>query len=306
MQHLAEGAVTIMDMSFDEWSELIALEAPSIWGLAVPQADILDVSEPTFFTWESSETESLVSDHCVDSLRGYSPSPDRIPQCAVPPGFNLDLRGVSMDFEEVSTPCEAMAFAALRNGWISEPELMQLVLLLPTSTRAFQHSGHADINKCLFITGAYVRGPMAGVMANTSLLKASTALFAAVIRSAAPDALFSSVSIILNIISDVHRDSHNHPLIPNTLVRLSEFSDGALWIESEGGPVEHQGYRGFALELERPFVQFDPRRRHGTLSWSGDRLVAAAFHVRQPELLSFEDRCSLTNAGFRLVNPVAM
>ena len=199
--------MTTMDMSYEEWSELIALEAPSIWGLAVPQADVLDVSEPTFLSWESTETESLVSDPCEDSLRGYSPSPNRLMQCAEPPGFNLDLQGMSIAFEDDSIPCEGLALAALSKGWISEPEIMQLVLLLPTCTRSFQHGGHACVNKCLFTTGAYVRGPKTGLMANATQLRASTALFAPLIRSAAPQAFFSSVSIILNITSDVRRDS---------------------------------------------------------------------------------------------------
>ena len=126
-------------------------------------------------------------------------------------------------------------------------------------------------------------------------------MFAAILlRSAAPDAFFSSLSVILNVQSDVHRDSHNRPRIWNTLVRLSEFSGGALWLEEEGGPVRHQGLDGVALELERPFVQFDPRRKHGTMEWSGNRLIAAAFHIRQPEFLSDADRRSLSCAGFVL------
>lgn len=45
-------------------------------------------------------------------------------------------------------------------------------------------------------------------------------------------------------------------------------------------PVRHDGVRGDALELTLPCVTFQSRRRHATLSWTGDRLPAAwnAFH----------------------------
>ena len=293
-----------MDLSFEEWSELVALEVPSIWGLAVAKADVLDDSEPTFPSEESgeecTESEPATVDPSEGSCIDYSPSPVRFAPHPPLPGFNLDPPLVPFEADVYMSPSESMAAAALGLGWISEPDIMRLVCSLPTCTRPFQHSAGDGRCACLFTTGAYIRGPMTGVMNNTINYPAVTALISAIVRSAAPDALFSAVSIILNVSSDVHRDVHNHVSIPNTLVRLSEFSHGALWLEEAGGPITHQGLQGVALELERPFVQFDPRRRHGTLSWSGDRLMAAAFHIRQPELLSHEDRRTRSHAGFRL------
>ena len=236
-----------MDLSFEEWSELVALEAPSIWGLAVAKADVLDDSEPTFPSEKCTESEPAAADPSEDSRLDYSPSPIRLAPYPSLPGFNLVRPHAPIGAAVRMSPSENMAAAALSTGWISEPEIMRLVRSLPTCIRPFQHSAEDGRCACLFTTGAYIRGPMTGVMNNTITYPAVTALISAIIRSAAPDALFSTVSIILNIRS-----------------------------------------------------QFDPRRRRGTLGWSGDRLIAAAFHIRQPELLSLEDRRTLSHAGFGL------
>ena len=55
-------------MDYNEWHELVLLEIPSIYGLAAPGAEVLDVSEPTFLTQESSESEAEFDDD--DSLAG--------------------------------------------------------------------------------------------------------------------------------------------------------------------------------------------------------------------------------------------
>ena len=61
------------DVCVEEWQELLVLEAPSILGMAAPQAAALEVSEPTFPSGGSiSEEEALAMSD--DSLEGYSPS----------------------------------------------------------------------------------------------------------------------------------------------------------------------------------------------------------------------------------------
>ena len=155
-----------MELSFEEWSELVALEAPSIWGLAVAKADVLDISEPTFPSEELTESEAATDDPSDISMHMYSPSPVQPEAFPVLPGFNLVRSAPLAEAADVACPCEVMAVAALAAGWISEPELMQLVHLLPTCFRPFQRSSECEQPTCLFTTGAYIRGPMAGVMTN--------------------------------------------------------------------------------------------------------------------------------------------
>ena len=76
----------LVDMDQAEWLELVQLELPSILGVAAPGAEVLDVSEPTFWTQEDTEEES---DFTNDTSMGlYSPSPRRSVVDETP-GFNL-------------------------------------------------------------------------------------------------------------------------------------------------------------------------------------------------------------------------
>ena len=80
------------DIRVEDWQELLILEAPSILGMAAPQTATLEDSEPTFPSEDSLEENSSAG--LVDSLAGYSPSPDRSPitrrgfNLLVPPGWS--------------------------------------------------------------------------------------------------------------------------------------------------------------------------------------------------------------------------
>ena len=79
---VAQRLAALHSMTESEWLALLELEAPSILGVCHPRAAALDISEPSF-CWESSESDDADSDVFMDaspagdSLRGYSPSPNR-------------------------------------------------------------------------------------------------------------------------------------------------------------------------------------------------------------------------------------
>ena len=87
----------------DEWEELLLLEAPSILGLAIPGAEALDLSEPTFPS-ESVAEEECQTGSLTDSLAGYSPSPAASP--VTRNGFNLHVPGRSfvLRVQSLNTP----------------------------------------------------------------------------------------------------------------------------------------------------------------------------------------------------------
>ena len=138
-----------------------------------------------------------------------------------------------------------LALCALRNGWTTGEGILRISEHLPSSLRDFQaHVGEDGSRSCLFTTGAFVYGHMAGVTLNATGLRYVSAALAAVIRSVAPGTWFSSASITLNVRSGVHRDLNNFPSIENTLVPLTCFGRGELWLADSSGDHVLEGTPG--------------------------------------------------------------
>ena len=157
-------------LSREEWDELITLEAPSIWGLSVSRADVLDGSEPSFdWSFEEAESERM-SLEAATSLDAYSPSPAMSMRDENEVGFNLlPPPGLDANVAFPDPDCERVAFSALTNRWVTEGTLLHLARILPNRSRTFQEGGDADHQiSCVFNTGAYVHGSSSGVMLNTT------------------------------------------------------------------------------------------------------------------------------------------
>ena len=133
----------------DEWEELLLIEAPSILGLALPGAEALDLSEPTFRTG-SDEGDECRSASQTDSLAGYSPSPEASP--VTRQGFNLHVpEEFCLEGPEPAHASEAIALRALRDRWIWEEDMLCLTESLPSSTRNFQVPLQGDAWSCSFL-----------------------------------------------------------------------------------------------------------------------------------------------------------
>ena len=122
-----------------------------------------------------------------------------------------------------------------------------------------------------------------------------TRLLVCIARTQVSGIQFSTVSINRNCVARIHRDSHNHALIPNPLIPLSRFRNEHLWLEQMQGPVVLDGIQGVALPVQLLYTSFDPRLRHATLPWEGTRTVLIAFHIRSAWRLSSE---TLQGSGF--------
>ena len=293
-----------MDIPYDassglsraEWDELIAVEAPSIWGLSVSRA------EPSFdWSFEEAESERM-SLEAITSLDVYSPSPAMSICDATEVGFNLHPPAAFDENAAIpDSDCERVAFAALTNRWVAEGTLLHLAQILPNRSRTFQESGGAGQQiSCVFNTGAYVHGSSSGVMLNTAGFLHVTMLLTSVVMSAVPDAWFSSISFSLNTKSGVHRDQNNHKSVPNNIVPASTFGRGELWIADPTGDRTNEGIVGRLEPVAKPFLRFYARQQHASMDWDGDRLVVISYHVRNPELLSACDKILLGRLGFAL------
>ena len=94
----------------------------------------------------------------------------------------------------------------------------------------------------------------------------------------------------------MHRDS----ILPSAITPASLFTGGQWWVEHSEGSVVIGEVRGHAIELKLPYVTFQSRLRHATLSWTGDRLVPVLYHIGQAWRLSELSRDRLTRAGFHI------
>ena len=68
------------------------------------------------------------------------------------------------------------------------------------------------------------------------------------------------------------------------------------------GPELRRGGQLLPLLLDgAPTTQiFDPHALHATLPWSGDRVVVAAYTIRDSGMLSVQDCAVLSRVGFLL------
>ena len=201
-------------------------------------------------------------------------------------------------------PAEVRSQAMLASGRVSGAAITALLDLLPHTGRPIQHMpghGHALPPRC-FNTGAYARGPNTGLMRAMHDYPYSSLLLARIIRSCAPDNHFSSITLLRNLFSSMHRDSYNSRRSPNVLVPLSHCTQGGLWVEDPQGSMvlEQDGPPGREIPLRRPYAILWPHQRHATLPWQGERLVLVGYHISQAPRLSVHDRSRLALLGFHL------
>ena len=117
-----------------------------------------------------------------------------------------------------------------------------------------------------------------------------------------PQGLHSTVFLALNVPSGIHTDPHNHADVENTLVPLSCFTGGELFVADKHGSyrLDCDGQIGSIKPITLPYTSFWARRKHAVLPWQGDRFLLGAYHVRNTEWLKDSDRGRLVDLGMKL------
>ena len=152
-----------------------------------------------------------------------------------------------------------------------------------------------------FMTGAWSRGPHAGLTRNLRSYPMVSRLLANIIRSVDPTFSFSSCTLARNVCSKPHTDCHNAPGSWNLVVPCSSYTGGELWVQHGEGTISlsPQGASGFLWDTTTP-VRFDPRMQHATAPWTGDRVILIGYHVRHMSKLSEDDAAMLSKMGFKI------
>ena len=199
---------------------------------------------------------------------------------------------------------EAVAFQWLQKRRVTYAQLMQLLDLLPAApcTRHIsEHLDHRDTQKAIHF-GAFVHGPMTGIRVTTRRYPWVCRLLNCIVHSLTEDNIHSNVFLSLNVPMGIHSDANNMAGIQNTLIPLSRFDGGQLYVCDPAGDhrLEHGGLIGNIIPITLPFSRFNPHKKHLILPWAGNRLVLGTYHIRNADMLSGSSREFLTHLGFNI------
>ena len=201
---------------------------------------------------------------------------------------------------------EICAFSWLQDGRVTFPQLRVLFHMLPAAVVKRHQAPHLtctqDARAIHF--GAWVHGGNIGVMNTCRAFPYVVRLLCLVLRTLRPHGKFSTVFLALNVPSGVHTDPHNHEEVENTLVPLSAFKGGDLFVADDHGSIQLEpgGVKGILKPITFPYTSFWARRKHAVMPWSGDRFILGSYHVRNPEWFSQSDRLELNELGVRLLD----
>ncbi|CAE7214179.1 RE1 [Symbiodinium sp. CCMP2456] len=158
-----------------------------------------------------------------------------------------------------------------------------------------------------WFTGAFVHGGKAGPRSNVENFPQTSKLLVEFGKKFAKGKTFSAVGMARNAQLGLHRDLHNDPDSFNTVVPLTDFVEGNLWVQDD--EVEEEmcvmktnpsgdRIRGKILEIKKGEATFfQPRQWHEVQPWVGDRIVLLMFTPRTSKLTP-EDVETLSEAGF--------
>eukprot|EP00439_Symbiodinium_sp_Y106_P014973 s9774_g2.t1 len=130
--------------------------------------------------------------------------------------------------------------------------------------------------------------------------------------STGEDHSWTSVSILVNCKSNLHKDNHNHPVSKNVTCSVGTFQKGELWVEAvEGGETlpGHIHWRelpdgskapGYVVDTYKKPFAFWPKVYHGAMKWTGNRGSVNAYTARSITSVDPELRRQLRRTGFQL------
>ncbi|CAE7217810.1 GIP [Symbiodinium microadriaticum] len=192
-------------------------------------------------------------------------------------------------------PAEIYALEILANninGELVKPnQIHHLLNLLPEEPFPRHEGGQDKGTKKAWSTGVFIHG---GVIN-------------AYVKQLDPGHQWTSVAILKNYQTAMHKDPHNSLDHQTLLAPITKFRRGGLWVPGvlDDHPVvtkEVQGRKveGHVLQVSQGPVKFHPREWHEVAKWSGTRVVLAAYTIRSDEKIKPQDRALAIELGFQL------
>ncbi|CAE7481190.1 RE1 [Symbiodinium sp. CCMP2592] len=127
-------------------------------------------------------------------------------------------------------------------------------------------------------TGMYTHGGVSGLRANAKRMPSTTAFLVKAAKELTGKSEFAVVALTRGARLRCHKDSHNQASTENTVLALTEFDGGGIWVEGHGTKwrevLPGRWVQGdvHELKLGTP-VLFCPRSWHETQDFKGDRVV---------------------------------
>lgn len=201
---------------------------------------------------------------------------------------------------EFGSSVEGRAYELLQQDClVSQSDLATIFSSLPHETPARASGGDC----ASFSTGAFCRVKV-GLRTNTSKFPRVSQLAARFVRQQIPNFRFTSLVLFRDVKTEPHVDAQNS-FLPNAVCALTDFEDGQVWVEKEGGDslfeVDGTLRRGVDLSLTGSHAVFSARRLvHATRQWSGSRLVLVAFSISAVHELSADHLETLRQLEFQV------
>ena len=114
---------------------------------------------------------------------------------------------------------------------------------------------------------------------------------------------WTSLSISHNVPSEMHTDKNNLKGSRNYTLCVGEYEGGGLWLEQPGGGVWRRGphadeVEGIVIDNKDQLCEFDPRLRHASQPWTGNRWSITAYTARSFPDATKAERRTLKELGF--------
>ena len=196
----------------------------------------------------------------------------------------------------VCTP-EQFAATLLPLEHLCPSDVLQLALLLP------KQEPHAASAGSAFYTGAFRKGGLVGLRTSCRDFPLSTEVLTRYVRQVRPQAVFSSLAILDNVMSNYHKDVANAH-VDNHVFKLSQFSEGGVWCEDTSGTELREIHGRSVPGKVIPFVDNvlslpAYKALHATEPWSGSRVVLATYCLQCLDNLQPADLQQLLQLGFQ-------
>ena len=280
-----------------------------------PKAALVDPGPPEVEPGDGV-FESLAPHEGDEPCRGGDGSVRRRLTGKGPPRMARAVSGELVEVEQhggdAVSEAEAFAREVLYEEWEITSEIVEELFELlpgdPPPRKCEERPGEDMEEEKAWSSGAFIRGGIGGLRANTRKFPYVTRVINRFIENhtAHLDSRWNSFVIFKNSKTVMHRDSHNSKYQPSYLVPISQFTKGGLWVEGvpEGEtPVELKEKLGHIKEFvddgggRQPIV-FLPRKWHATQEWEGNRLVVAAYSIRDFHRVKSEEQEVLNDLGF--------
>ena len=173
-----------------------------------------------------------------------------------------------------------------------------------------EHVAQSSGNHCF---GLYAHGNFHGVTNKSSQHKSLVSYLNAWLLAHEFEPPWTSLNVNDNVLSPLHKDSHNCMCSVNQIIGLGSYSGGDLWLELPSSEsvarhvVHHTDteggvHSGRLIPIKHRRVTFSPKLRHATMPWQGSRWTVVAYVSRSLASITAAELGELRKLGFPLHN----